>query len=46
MSESWMKKHARNLLTTMPVDDKGSALNAKGDLDQRWQKKIQLLEAN
>ena len=26
MSESWMKKHARNLLTTMPVDDKGSAL--------------------
>ena len=26
MSESWMKKHARNLLTTMPVDDKSSAL--------------------
>lgn len=26
MSESWMKKHAKNLLTTMPVDDKGSAL--------------------
>ena len=24
---SWMKKHARNLLSTMPVDDKASALN-------------------
>ena len=30
MSESWMKKHARDLLTTMPVDDKGSALLSKG----------------
>jgi hypothetical protein len=26
MSESWMKKHAKNLLTTRPVDDIGSAL--------------------
>ena len=39
MSESWMKKHAKNLLTTMPVDDKGSALNAKGDLDKDGKKK-------
>jgi len=26
-----MKKHARNLLSTMPVDDKGSALLSKGE---------------
>jgi len=32
MSESWMKKHARDLLTTMPVDDKGSALLKKDKL--------------
>lgn len=30
MSQSWMKKHAKNLLSTMPVDDKGSALLSKG----------------
>ena len=29
---SWMKKHARNLLTTMPVDDKASALLKKDEL--------------
>jgi hypothetical protein len=32
MSESWMKKHARNLLTTNPVDDTGSALLNKNKL--------------
>ena len=32
MSESWMKKHARDLLSTMPVDDKGSALLKKDKL--------------
>ncbi len=27
---SWMTKHAKNLLSTMPVDDKASALNNNG----------------
>jgi hypothetical protein len=32
MSESWMKKHAKNLLTTMPVDNNASALLKKDKL--------------
>ena len=32
MSVSWMKKHAKNLLSTMPVDDKASALLKKDKL--------------
>jgi len=38
MSESWMKKHARDLLTTMPVDDKGSALLEKDKLSSSERK--------
>lgn len=38
MSESWMKKHARDLLTTMPVDDKGSALLKKDKLSSSERK--------
>lgn len=37
MSESWMKKHARNLLTTMPIDD--SALHKHGPIDPKTGKK-------
>ena len=37
MSESWMKKHARNLLTTMPIDD--SALHEHGPIDPKTGKK-------
>ena len=28
---SWMKKHARDLLSTMPIDNRASALLKKGD---------------
>ena len=38
MSESWMKKHARDLLSTMPVDDKGSALLKKDKLSSSEKK--------
>ena len=39
MSESWMKKHAKNLLSTMPVDDKASALHNRGPVDPKTGKK-------
>ena len=39
MSESWMKKHARNLLSTMPVDNKASALHNHGPVDPKTGKK-------
>ena len=39
MSESWMKKHAKNLLSTMPVDNKASALHNHGPVDPRTGKK-------
>ena len=39
MSESWMKKHAKNLLSTMPVDDKASALHSHGPIDPKTGKK-------
>ena len=36
---SWMKKHARNLLSTMPIDNKASALHAHGKVDPATGKK-------
>jgi len=42
MSESWIKKHARNLLTTTPVDNKASGLNYNGKIDPKTGKKIGL----
>jgi hypothetical protein len=42
MSESWIKKHAKNLLTTMPVDNKASGLNYNGKIDPKTGKKIGL----
>ena len=39
MSQSWMKKHAKNLLSTMPVDDKASALHSHGPVDPKTGKK-------
>ena len=39
MSESWMKKHARNLLSTMPVDNRASALHNHGPVDPTTGKK-------
>ena len=42
MSESWIKKHAKNLLTTMPVDNKASGLNYNGKKDPKTGKKIGL----
>ena len=35
MSESWMKKHASNLLSNMPIDNKASGLNYNGKIDPK-----------
>ena len=42
MNKSWMKKHAKNLLSTMPVDDKASGLNYNGKIDPKTGKKLGL----
>lgn len=42
MNKSWMEKHAKNLLSTMPVDDKASGLNYNGKIDPKTGKKLGL----
>ena len=32
---SWMTKHTKNLLGDMPVDDRASALNAVGGINDK-----------
>ena len=39
MDKSWMNQHARNLLSTMPVDNEASALHNHGPVDPKTGKK-------